>query len=138
MVIGLVLDGDGFPKAHEVFDGNRVDTTTVDDMLAALEKRMGSKPGATVVVDRGMSSKKNLKQIDARGYFWLVAAQHGQRSDHLEEYVSGAGWETIERIPTLTNPAQKKSRVQVKRSAVGLEFTDCRGERLVIPGAHER
>jgi transposase len=121
VVIGLVLDGDGFPKAHEVFDGNRVDTTTVDDMLAALEKRMGSKPGATVVVDRGMSSKKNLKQIAARGYFWLVAAQHGQRSDHLEEYVSGAGWETIERIPTLTNPAQKKSRVQVKRSAVNGE-----------------
>ena len=66
VVIGLVLDGDGFPKAHEVFDGNRSDTTTVDDMLAALERRMGSKPGATVVVDRGMSSKKNLKQIAAR------------------------------------------------------------------------
>jgi transposase len=118
VVIGLVLDGDGFPKAHEVFDGNRVDTTTVDDMLAALEKRMGSKPGATVVVDRGMSSKKNLKQIAARGYFWLVAAPHGERSDHLEEFVNGDGWETIERIPTPTNPAQKKSRVLVKRSAI--------------------
>ena len=41
VVIGLVLDGDGFPKAHEVFDGNRNDSTTVDDMLAALEKRIG-------------------------------------------------------------------------------------------------
>jgi transposase len=121
VVIGLVLDGDGFPKAHEVFDGNRVDTTTVDDMLVALEKRIGSKPGATVVVDRGMSSKKNLKQIAARGYFWLVAAQHGERTDHLEEFVSGAGWEGIERTPALTNPAQKKSRIQVKRSTVNGE-----------------
>lgn len=121
VVIGLVLDGDGFPKAHEVFDGNRVDTTTVADMLAALEKRMGCKPGATVVVDRGMSSKKNLKQIAERGYFWLVAAQHGERSDHQEEFVSGAGWESIERTPTRTNPAQKKSRIQVKRSAINGE-----------------
>ena len=35
VVIGLVLDRDGFPKAHEVFDGNRQDQTTVDDMLRA-------------------------------------------------------------------------------------------------------
>jgi len=34
VVIGLVLDRDGFPKAHEVFDGNRHDQTTVEDMLA--------------------------------------------------------------------------------------------------------
>ena len=33
VVIGLVLDGDGFPKAHEIFDGNRIDTTTVEEML---------------------------------------------------------------------------------------------------------
>ncbi|MGH9262939.1 MAG: IS1634 family transposase, partial [Acidimicrobiales bacterium] len=54
VVIGLVLDRDGFPKAHEVFDGNRQDRTTVDDMLRHLEDRTGRRGGATVVVDRGM------------------------------------------------------------------------------------
>lgn len=118
VVIGLVLDGDGFPKAHEVFDGNRSDTTTIDDMLAALERRITNKHAATVVVDRGMSSKKNLKQISDRGYFWLVAAHHPERNDHLEEFVGSDGWEPIERTPSSTNPAQKKSRVRVKRSTV--------------------
>src|SRR3990170_6321942 len=33
VVVGLVLDSEGFPKAHEVFDGNRQDRLTVDDML---------------------------------------------------------------------------------------------------------
>ena len=33
VVVGLVLDRDGFPKAHEVFEGNRQDRTTVDAML---------------------------------------------------------------------------------------------------------
>src|SRR6266568_3286129 len=33
VVVGLVLDGDGFPKAHEIFAGNRSDPTTVAEML---------------------------------------------------------------------------------------------------------
>jgi hypothetical protein len=28
-----VLDRDGFPKAHEIFEGNRQDQTTVKEML---------------------------------------------------------------------------------------------------------
>src|SRR6266704_2662735 len=39
VVIGLVLDRDGFPKAHEVFDGNRHDQTTVEDMLTRVAAR---------------------------------------------------------------------------------------------------
>jgi len=34
VVVGLVLDGEGFPKAHEIFAGNRSDSTTVADMTA--------------------------------------------------------------------------------------------------------
>jgi len=30
VVVGLVLDGEGFPKAHEIFAGIRSDSTTRD------------------------------------------------------------------------------------------------------------
>src|SRR5437870_6727265 len=63
VVVGLVLDSEGFPKAHEVFAGNRPDSTTVAEMLRALEKRTGKVPGATVVVDRGMADSENLAAI---------------------------------------------------------------------------
>jgi hypothetical protein len=33
VVIGLVLDREGFPKAHEIFDGNRQDRSSVDEMF---------------------------------------------------------------------------------------------------------
>ncbi|MGD0227982.1 MAG: IS1634 family transposase, partial [Terriglobia bacterium] len=49
VLVGLVLDADGFPQAHEIFEGNRQDRTTVKEMLDTLEKRVGRKPGATVV-----------------------------------------------------------------------------------------
>jgi len=59
VVIGLVLDRDGFPKAHDLFDGNRHDQTSVEAMLTRLEQRTGRRDGATVVVDRGMAFAKN-------------------------------------------------------------------------------
>jgi len=116
VLVGLVLNGDGFPKAHEVFEGNRLDHTTVDDMLKALETRTAKREGTTVVVDRGMAYKKNLDQIKARGYHYIVASRQGERRDYFEEIEDGEGWEEIIREPSPTNPFQKKSRVSIKRS----------------------
>jgi transposase len=80
-VIGLVLDRDGFPKAHEVFDGNVQDRSTVGEMLDALEKRAGKKPGATVIVDRGMAYEENLQQIQGRDLHYIVAGRQPERND---------------------------------------------------------
>ncbi len=121
VVIGLVLDGDGFPKAHEVFDGNRNDSTTVDDMLCTLEKRIGKKAGATVTVDRGMAYDKNIEQIRGRGYHYLVAARPEERGEHEQEFAEEAGWEEVEREPSPTNPFQKKTRVWIKQCLAGEE-----------------
>src|SRR5208283_5619061 len=77
VVVGLVLDRDGFPKAHEVFDGNTQDRQSLDAMLDALEKRTGKRPGTTVIVDRGMAYDENLKQIRQRGQHYLVAGRKG-------------------------------------------------------------
>lgn len=60
VLVGLVVDREGFPIMHEVFERNRSDGTTVEEMLDALEKRQGRKEGVTVVVDRGMASEENL------------------------------------------------------------------------------
>jgi transposase len=85
VVVGLVLDRDGFPKAHEVFDGNRVDRTTLADMLTTLEQRTGRRGGATVVVDRGMAFADNLKEITDRGHHYLVAAKGHEAIGRLRE-----------------------------------------------------
>jgi len=121
VVVGLVLDRDGFPKAHEVFEGNRTDRTTVGEMLDALEGRVGRTRGATVVVDRGMAFEDNLRQIQERGYHYLVASRPGERTDHLDDVEEAAGWQEIVRQPSPTNPGQPKTRVVVKRKVVGDE-----------------
>ena len=121
VVVGLVLDRDGFPKAHEVFDGNRTDRTTVAEMLDALEGRVGRTRGATVVVDRGMAFDDNLQQITERGYHYLVASRQGERNEHLDDFEEAAGWQEVVREPSPTNPGQQQTRVMVKRKVVGDE-----------------
>jgi transposase len=121
VVVGLVLDRDGFPKAHEVFDGNRQDRTTVDEMLTALEQRTGRHGGATVVVDRGMAFAENLAQIRARGHHYLVAGRPPERHAHLAAFEDDTGWTEIVRTPSPRNPGQHKTRVVIKRAGSGDE-----------------
>lgn len=129
VVIGLVLDRDGFPKAHEIFDGNRQDRSSVDEMLQTLEQRTGRKGGGTVIVDRGMAFDENLQQIQSRGHHYVVACRQTERLQWFAEVEDERDWQEILRESSPTNPAQKKSRVWVKRleSADHL-FILCRSE----------
>jgi transposase len=121
VVIGLVVDKEGFPKAHEVLDGNTVDRKTVQSMLTALEKRTGRHTEATVVVDRGMAYDENLKQIRDAGYHYIVASRQGERCQHFDDFEDASGFVEIIREVSPNNLAQKKSRVRIKRKVVGDE-----------------
>jgi len=144
VVVGLVLDREGFPKAHEVFDGNRQDRTTVDEMLTALEQRTGRRGGATVVIDRGMAFAENLAQIRARDHHYLVAGRPPERHEHLAAFEDATGWTEVLRTPSPRNPGQKKTRVFIKRTVSGNEVhilcrSDGRLEKdRAIRGQHEQ
>ena len=114
VVVGLVLNRDGFPLAHEIFEGNRQDRTTVEEMLESLDKRVGLVQGQTVVVDRGMAFDENLAEIRARDLHYVVAAKQPERDQWLEEFEELEGFDEVIRKPSPRNPAQKKSQVRVK------------------------
>jgi transposase len=129
VLVGLVLDGEGFPKAHEVFEGNRQDRSTLPEMLESLERRTGKKPGSTVVVDRGMAYDENLEEIRVRGYHYLVAGRQPERHSWLEEFENDEDWEEVLPTPSSRNPGQKKSQVRIKRRQKGHEvYILCRSE----------
>src|SRR6266550_3032743 len=129
VVVGLVVDRDGFPKAHEIFDGNTQDRRSLDQMLDALEKRTGKKLGATVIVDRGMAFEENLEQIRKRKLHYQVAGRQSERNQWLEELENDEGWEEVRRTPSPRNPFQKKTRVEIKRQQKGdIVYLLCRSE----------
>jgi transposase len=121
VLVGLAVDREGFPLAHEVFAGNRHDSTTLEDMLKALDQRVGLRAEQTVVVDRGMAGKQNVEQIRAHGLHYLIAEPYAERKDWVVEFQDSGDFAAVEREPSPRNPFQKKSTVQVKMRRVGGE-----------------
>jgi transposase len=144
VLIGLAVNRDGFPLAHEVFAGNRHDSTTLEEMLTALDKRIGLHPGQTVVVDRGMSGEKNLTKIVARKLHYLVAEPYGARGDWVEEFENDEDFVEVKREPSPTNPFQRKSTIRVKMRRVDGEThvlclsSERQGKDRAIREAHEK
>lgn len=67
--IGLVVSKCGMPLGYEIFAGNRHDSTTVDEIVEAMEKRYGT-ADRIWVMDRGMISQENIDLLkeDKRRY----------------------------------------------------------------------
>jgi len=70
--IGLVVTPEGLPLAYEVFEGNRTDVTTVEEIVARMREKYGHERRVWVM-DRGMVSEDNLEDLRAAGASYLVA-----------------------------------------------------------------
>lgn len=69
--IGLVASAEGLPLAFEIFDGNRTDVTTVEDMVELMQNKYG-KAERIWVMDRGMVSEENIELLQSCGARYLV------------------------------------------------------------------
>ena len=89
VVIGLVLDGEGFPKAHEVFTGNTKDENSLAGMLDSLDCRTAGAAGwpsqPTVIMDRGLATDDNLKLLRKRGHHYIVTTSQSERRELFPE-----------------------------------------------------
>ena len=74
--VGLLVDAEGLPIGHEVFDGNVTDVTTVLTTLAGLQERFHV-TRCVFVGDDGMASAANLAAIAAAGYEYITSLSLG-------------------------------------------------------------
>jgi transposase len=131
LVVGLVIGREGFPRAHEIFDGNTQDRKTLASMLDLLEKRVGLPAGSTVVVDRGMAFAENIAELQRRKLHYVVATGQKERDRLLAEFETVDGFAEVIRPPSPRNPNQKKSSVRVKAHPLNNEI-------LILCISHER
>ncbi len=132
VVVGLVVSREGFPITHEVFAGNTQDRTTLAAMLDRLAERAGLRPGATVVVDRGMAFDDNLAEITDRKLHYVVASRQPERDRWLAELEDTDGFVPLLRQPSPLNPAQKKSTIEIKTRVDGEKtYVLCRSEQRI-------
>ena len=92
--IALVVTRDGVPLAHEIFAGNRVDVSTVEEIVAAMEARFGI-AGRIWVMDRGMVSEENLAWLRQSGRRYLIGATRSELARCKRALREPAGWREV-------------------------------------------
>lgn len=91
--IALVVTPEGLPVAYEVFDGNRTDVTTVEEIVAVMREKYGHER-RTWVMDRGMVSEDNLEMLRTENAGYIVATPKSQLKAFEQQLVQG-DWEAV-------------------------------------------
>ena len=79
VVVGLVMVA-GWPIAHHVWEGNRLDSTTVQEVLSDLKTRFAF-ARVVFVGDRGMVSEDNLEAMERDGHGYLVGVKRRRNAE---------------------------------------------------------
>ena len=91
--IGLVVTPEGLPLAYEVFDGNRTDVTTVDEIVETMRDKYGHER-RTWVMDRGMVSEDNLDLLREGEATYLVGTPKSMLK-HFEQRLLEQDWQAV-------------------------------------------
>jgi len=91
--IGIVATKEGLPLAFEIFDGNRPDVTTTQEMLEIMEAKYG-KAHRIWVLDRGMVSEDNLECMRMNGARYVVGTPRSLLKK-FEQQLLDEQWEEV-------------------------------------------
>jgi transposase len=92
--IGLVVTEEGIPLGYEVYDGNTHDSTTIETIVKAMERKYG-KAGRVWVMDRGMVSEKNLAFLRERGDSYIVGTPKAMLKQ-FERHLTQKDWQEVQ------------------------------------------
>ena len=92
--IGLVVSEDGFPLGYEIYAGNTHDSTTVKNIIQAMEKKYGALHRVWVM-DRGMVSEENLQFLRERGGKYIVGTPKAMLTQ-FEQHLTSQQWTTAQ------------------------------------------
>jgi transposase len=93
--IGLVVTPEGLPIGYEIFDGNRADVTTIEDMVRLMEEKYG-KAKRIWVLDRGMISEENIDFLRLRKALYLVGTPKSQIKMFQAQLLEDKDWAPVQ------------------------------------------
>jgi len=85
VVLGLVINPEGFIKYSSILEGNMADCKTLEGMIGKLRiKTSSSARKALVVIDAGIATDENLKMILDNGYDYLCVSRSSLKIYNIE------------------------------------------------------
>ena len=119
VVVGLLVDRNGFPLEIGCFEGNKAETLTLIPIVNQFRQRH-SLEGFVVVADAGMLSAANLKAIDEAGLRFIVGSRVVKAPHDLAKhfrwhgtaFTDGQVIDTITMRSTAPDPNRVKTRAE--------------------------
>ena len=92
--VALVVTREGLPLGYELFAGNRTDVTTVQEIVETMETRYGAAQRIWVM-DRGMTSAKNLAWLRQTGRRYLVGTPKSELRQWARQLTEPGDWQMV-------------------------------------------
>ena len=93
VLIALVVTGEGVPLGYEIFDGNRHDSTTVEEVVTRIEAQYGA-ADRIWVMDRGMISEKKIRSLKQGRRRYIVGTPKSMLKN-FDKQLLNKEWHTI-------------------------------------------
>lgn len=94
MVVGVVLDGEGYPVCCEMWPGNTADVKTLKVLAKRLKERFGIER-MCVVSDRGMISKETIAELEREGIRYILGVRMRKSLDITPEILANGTYEVV-------------------------------------------
>lgn len=122
MVVGMVLDNEGYPVCCQMWPGNTTDVKTLGELAKQLKTRFGI-DRMCVVSDRGMISKATIEELEGEGIHYILGVRMRKCADITQDVLEKGAWEEI------YGPRQRQkdpSPLQIKQTMVnGRRYIVC-------------
>jgi len=127
VTLGLVLDGSGFVRRSQMFEGNVSEGKTLEGMLQGLD----TPPGALVIMDAGIATEANINWLVEHHYRYLVVSrERSRRFDESQAVETTTASEQTIRIQRVLSEDGTEVRLychsqerQEKETAMAEQFT---------------
>lgn len=92
--IALVVTREGMPLGYEIFPGNTADVTTVEEIVASMERRFG-KANRVWVMDRGMVSAENIAWLNETHRRYVIGTPKAELRRWARQLEERTDWRHI-------------------------------------------
>ncbi|MFA6728228.1 MAG: IS1634 family transposase [Prevotella sp.] len=78
VVLVAVVNTEGLLVRTMIYEGNRHDSTTLEDVISSLSKETSSNTKRIVVMDAGFHSRKNVEWLTSHGFDYITVLPSGE------------------------------------------------------------
>ena len=112
IIIGIVTSYEGYPIKHYIFEGNVVDSTTVQEVIKDLKSQFNIEE-TIFVGDRGMITKLNLESIEDEGFSYIMGVKaHQDQICQMLFDKEPINWKTAQNYDENLKICEKKATVK--------------------------